>query len=321
MAQNVTGGYGSYANYGFEATYGAGAVSARTFGHGNVLTITNKNNMEKIFGLGNRNATATIAKKFEGSAGMEFLLSYGSFFRAVLGKVTDTSSTIHTYEEQNTIPSFSIDTGTELGDDDMVQELKGCKVKTCTLTSAIGEPVKVKLECPFKTLALATSGIGSQVAPVEDVYTFAHGTLQLPSGSSIANVQNFELTIENDIEMLWGLGSRLATAGTEKKREYNLKMSIVISDVTTFYTKFLGASGGPAVGTPAETATLIMTFTNGGAGSDLRSIVINLANVSLDTDDMKFDINEVVKEDVGGHARSCTSIVWTNNTAVDAGNP
>ena len=79
MAQNYVSGYASYVNYGYELTYGAGAVSARTFGHGTKITHTRRNNMERLYGLGARNATTTIAKKYEGSASVEFVLSNGSF--------------------------------------------------------------------------------------------------------------------------------------------------------------------------------------------------------------------------------------------------
>jgi len=323
MAQTPTGGYGAYVNYGYEASYGAGAVSARTFGAGNKLSVSRKNSMEKIYGLGNRNAVAAVALKYAGTASVDFVLCNGSFWRAVLGSVADGGATpyTHTYTEADEIPSFAIDTGVELGGDDAVTELKGCKIMSCTLTAAVGETVKVKLECPYKTETLSTSGIGSQVAETEVPFTFAQGTLEFPSGTTIANVQNVELTINNDLEMLYGLGSRLATAGVEKKREYSVKMTAAFTDVTNFLTDFLGASGGPLAGTPAAVATLVLTFTNGGAGADERSFVITLANLYLDDESLPKDVNEVVKEDVTGFALSGTSVVYSNNTASDDDTP
>jgi hypothetical protein len=320
MAQNPTSGYGSYVNYGFENTYGTASTGTRTFGHGVKITHDRKNTMERLYGLGSRNAAATIAKKFEGTADVEFILSNGSFFRAVLGDVADAGSGpyTHTYTETNVIPSFSILSGTEIGTNDEVTALLGCKVNTMTMTSAVGEAVKVRLNCLYQNETLATSGISSQVAETELPFTFASGTLSL--GGTIGNVQSIELTVNNTIEGLWGLGSRLKTAEIEKIREYNFSMSVAFSNVADLLQKFYGNATGPATGTPVSVAC-VLTFTNGESGTDERSIVLTFANLYIDTEKLPKDVNEIIKEDVTGWTHSCTSIVYTNNTAVDEGNP
>jgi hypothetical protein len=65
----------------------------------------------------------------------------------------------------------------------------------------------------------------------------------------------------------------------------------------------------------------VLTLTNGAATTSLRSIVITLANIYFDGHDTSRDVGELVKEDLTGHALSCTSIVWTNNTALDNATP
>ena len=320
---NVSGAY-SYVNYGYEATYGAGAVSARTFGHGVKVTTTRRNNMERIHSLGARNAQATAALKYEGTTSVEFVMANASFFRAVLGAVADLGAGpyTHTYTEANTLPSFAIDTGTELGTADEVTELKGCMANTCTLTSTTGETIKVRLECPYQNETLATTGIGSQVTETFDVFTFAHGSLQLPSGSTIGEVQSFELTMNNNLESVYGLGARQLVSQVAKIRQYDIRMTVTFKDVTQLLEKFYGDTTGPTtVNTPAAQATLILTFTNGLATTNLRSIVMTFANIYLNEDTLPKDVNEVIKEDVTGWAHSCTSVVWSNNTAVDIGNP
>jgi hypothetical protein len=324
MAQNQVAGWAGYVNYGYEATYGAGAVSARVFGHGTKCSFTRKNNMERIHSLGYRNAQTTTALKYEGSASVEFIMSNASFFRAVLGSVADggVGPYTHTYSEANTPASFAIDTGTELGTNDEVTELKGCMVQTCTLTSSVGETIKVRLECPYQTETLATTGIGSQVAETFDVFNFAHGTLELPTGSTIADVQSFELTMNNNLEQIWGLGSRLLTGQVAKIRQYDMRISAVFRDVSTLLQKFYGDAAGPLTpNTPVAQATLKLTFSNGLLTTNLRSIVLTFANIYLNEDTLPKDVNEVIKEDVSGWGLSCSSIVWSNNTATDAGTP
>ena len=58
-----------------------------------------------------------------------------------------------------------------------------------------------------------------------------------------------------------------------------------------------------------------LTFTNSGAGALLESIVLLFANVYFDEETLPQSVNEVIKEDITGHALSCTSVVWTNDSA------
>lgn len=323
MAQTPTGGWGNYVNWGFESSFGAGAVSARTFGQGVKLSIDRSNNLERIYSVGSRNASATVAKKYEGSATAEFILSNATFLRAVLGAVADAGAGpyTHTYTEANTLPSFAIDTGAELGTTDEVVELKGCIVKTCMISAVVDEVVRVKLDLLYNNETLATSGIGSQVAETFEPFMFAQGFLEIPDGTTLAYIQNFELTIDNSVEFIWGLGSRFATAQVAKQRAYNFRMTVVASDPQIYLQTFYGASGGPHTSTPAAKATLVLNFTNGLTSTNERSIIMTFANAYYETHGQVKDINEVYKEEVVGHALSCTSIVWTNNTAADNATP
>lgn len=337
MTQTPSSGALSYVNYGFESTYGTVAGSfPRPFGQGTKISINRRNNMERIFGLGARNASANVAKKYEGTATVDFLLGAGqtaiahggaSWLRAVLGAVPTDAGVgpyTHTYAESNTITSFSIANATELGDADYVSALIGCKVQSCKLTAAVDEVARVTLECPYRTETLATTGIGSVVTPTEEPLTFAQGTLSV-AGTTVGYVQSVDLTITNNVEMIWGLGSRYSTAGPAKTRTYDFKMSVVFSNVALLLEKFFGKAASIdaddlATLNPAGVAC-VLTFTNGGASTALRSIVLTFANLYLNEHSLPLDVNEVVKEDVGGYALSCTNIVVTNNQATDVASP
>lgn len=337
MAQSVTSGAFSYTNYGFESTEGTVAGSfPRSFGHGTKLSISRKNNMEKIYGLGARNATANVAKKYEGTASVEFLLGAGddhigdggaSWLRAVLGAVPTDAGVgpyTHTYAESNTLQSFSIANATENGTNDYVSALIGCKVNSCNITAAVDEVAKVKLECLYRTETLTTSGIGSAVTPTETPLTFAQGVLTV-AGTTVGYVQSIDLTIQNNIEMVWGLGSRYSTASVGKTRAYDIKMTVAFSDITLLLEKFYGKAA-PIAATDLATlnpagVALVLTFDNGAATTANRKIVFTFANFYLNEHSLPLDVNEVVKEDVSGYALSCTSIVVTNNMATDVASP
>lgn len=328
MAQDVKSGAFSYVNFGFESVYGTVAGSfPRTFGQGTKISISRKNNMERTFGLGARNAAANNAKKYEGTASIDFVLSMGSFIRAVLGSApvdAGSSPYTHTFSESNTLQSFSVNNAVELGTNDYVSSLIGVKVNSATITSAVDELAKVRLECVYRTETLATTGISSAVAQTEEPFSFAYGTLSV-AGTPIGFVQSVELTVTNNVEMVWGLGSRYSTAGAEKTRTYDFRMTVAFSDITLLLEKFFGTAS-PISASALTTlnpvgVACVLAFNNGLAGADTRSIVFTFANLFLNEETLPLDVNEVVKEDVTGWALSCSSIVWTNNTAVDSATP
>lgn len=335
--QTPTSGAFSYANYGFETTYGTVAGSfPRPFGHGTKVSIARKNNMERIHSLGARNATANVAKKYEGTATIEFLLGAGmttlahggaSWLRAVLGAVpvdAGVDPTTHTYSESNTLTSFSVEAGTELGTADAYSTLIGCKVNSCTITAAVDEVASVRLECPYRTETLSTTLANAVVTPTEEPLTFAQGTLSV-AGTTVGYVQSFEMTITNNVEMLWGLGSRYSTAGPEKTRTYDIRMTVAFSNVVLLLEKFFGqaapiAATNLATLNPAGVAC-VLTFDNGLATTYSRKIVFTFANLYLNEHTLPLNVDEVLKEDVSGWALSCTSIVVTNNQATDVASP
>jgi hypothetical protein len=337
MAQTVASGAFAYCNYGFETTEGTVAASMpRPFGNGVKITIDRKNNMEKIYGLGARNATANVAKKFEGSATIDFELGAGnalisdggaSWLRAAMGAIpTDGGATpyTHTYAESNTLAAMSISAGVELGTNDAVTSLIGAKVASMKINSAVNEVATVTLTCPYRTETLANSGISTQVAPNETPLTFAQGVLQV-NGTTVGYVQSIELTLTNNVDLIWGLGSRYATASTQKTRVYDVKMSVVFSDTALLLEKFFGKAASIAATdlatlNPAGVA-LVLTFDNGLATSNQRAVIFTFANFYIDAHSLPLSVDDVIKEDVTGHALSCTSVVVKNAQATDVASP
>jgi len=325
MAQNFVAGSSAVLLYGYETTFGTEVTGTNPFGAGVDLSISRKNNLEKVYGVGSRNATTTVAKQYEGSLSLNFALANGNFFFGILGTTpTDSPSGdlyTHTYVEDNTtfnVPSFSVDNSIEMGTNDMVSTYVSCKINSATISANVNDIVKVSLDTIYKTETLATSTKFTNVAETEGVFTFANGTIEIPDGTTIAAVQSFEMTMTNNLEYLWGVGSRLATAGVEKQRDYAFKISAAFNNITTLLTYFLDGTDSataPDASTPTKQATLILTFTNGAASPNTESIVMTFADIWFDDESLPQNVNDIVKEDVTGHALSCTSVVWTNNTA------
>lgn len=316
MAAFPIPGARSYIQFYWESTYKTKATGTYlAFGVGQKISVSRKNNMEKVYGLGSRNATNLVPKQYEGSCTVDFVMASPWWIRAVTGAApvkTGGGPYTYTYSESNTVGSFTIENGFDL-DTDRAIFLDGCKVNTCTITGAVNELAKVRLDCVYATEEKSDS-LTAISAEAEEPFVFSQGSLQYPSGTTLADVQSCEVTITNNNENVFGLGSRFNTNQVPKQRDYSIRCTLAFEDPTKILDLFYGATGAPAA-TVAEQATLILTFTNGLGTTYLRSITFNFANLKIDEETLPQDPNEVIKEDVVIQARTLTSIVGINNTS------
>lgn len=308
-------GWGAYAQYKYESSYAtAGSPTTIPFGQGVSITTNRKNNMSRVYGIGNRNAQDVVAGKFEGNASIEFTMSNGWFLYGLLGSPAVTTSGAvftHEYKEANPQVSFTVENGVNL-DTDSVSALKGCVISSATLTAAVGEAVKVKLECPYadevETTTLATSPVAEQWP--SEPFTFAGGTLGI-AGTTYADIQSVELSVNPNTELIWGIGDRRAKSAVGKSREYSLKATMAFQDASKFLEKVWGNGAGPLSGaTPACSAYATLTFTNNGAGSGAKTMVFNIGSIYFDEHSLPQNPNDVLKEDVSMHALYIGSVTF-----------
>lgn len=244
-------------------------------------------------------------------------MSNAYWLLGVLGANADAGTTgayTHTYTEADLVPSFSVKTSFELGTTDFISTLVGCKCESATITAAVDEAVKFSLDCSYRYENLGTTKISNN-ADVEPVFTFAHGSIEMPDGTKIAAVQSFELTINNSSESVYGVGSRFKTANVAKQREYNFNITAAFNDPAALLNYFMNGTNtatAPDAGSGTEIATLELTFTN----DDGDILDINLTGVHLNEETLPQNIGEVVKEDVTGWARGCTNIIYTNDVEI-----
>ena len=326
MAQTYIGGGGSVCLYAFEDMDGwALAPASHTksdetympFGQGVDVTITRNNNSERVFGVGARNATATVNKQYGGTFTVNGMVSNAYWLLGVLGENADGGTTgayTHTYTEANILPSFTMTTSFELGTTDFASDLIGCVVNECTISAAVNEALKFSLDGIYRYENLGTTKLVDN-PDVEPIFTFAHGSIEMPDGTSIAAIQTFELTIVNNAEGVYGVGSRFMTGVVAKNREYNFSFTAAFNNYTSLLTYFMNGTAvatAPDAGSGTEIATLELTFTN----DDGDILDINLTGVHLSEETLPQNPTEVIKEDVTGWARACTNIVYTNDIEV-----
>ena len=152
------------------------------------------NSAERIVGVGARNATASINKQYDGKISVEGSLSNAYWLLGVLGANADSGSVgayTHTYTETDIVPSFSVKTSFELGTTDFLSTLVGVKCESATITAEVDEAVKFSLDCSYRYENLTETVIADN-PDIEPIFTFAHGSIEMPDGTIIAAVQNFE---------------------------------------------------------------------------------------------------------------------------------
>ncbi len=221
MADFSITGSSAYIQYGKEGTYGSLAAATTTaFGHNQKITVDRNMNTTPVFGLGSPYATKSVSGKFEGKLTVNFDLASTYFLEIVMGACNDAGAGpyTHTYTDNAgyTVSSFSVENGLDLDQDNLFKYL-GCVVDTCELTCRIGEAVKVVLNAFYANETKATTGLdATPAADAEDILMFSEGSLQLPSGTTLARVQGITLRIVKNAEVVYGIGSRAGTKAVWK---------------------------------------------------------------------------------------------------------
>lgn len=255
----MTLGIGSSARlaYGYEASFGAGGTTDKAFGGNAKLTeFSANNNATMYYEVGSRVARRSVALRFEGSWGVDAILSNSDWINAVLWSTDGTVGT--------DIKSLVIDVGFN-ATDRVLRTLKGAVVTEFTMSTRVNEPVSITYRGLYATEEL-TNPI-EDVTPVlesTDLYTFAGATVSL-AGSQLSKVQNAEITFRTNNELVYEVGTRIAGATIPKAFEISGRFSAVAqTDDIPMYVLGLGAlAGTPETDSNITDLTFQLQFTNG----------------------------------------------------------
>lgn len=286
--------------YGEEVTYGSapGAVD-QDFGIIRSASPRINNNIDTYHGIGaGRNATqAKAAGLLDTGINVSFLLLTGAPFEYILGAVSGsgTGGDPYIYAEADTVPSLTIEDGFNLSTDQVLRYL-GSVCKRAVIRCRLGEPVQIDMEFdsqkPTKSATLQ-----SVTVPTTACYEFVHGTLELPTATTLAQVQEVEITIENGGGRYGGIGSRFGTVYVGA-RKYTATAKIMLTDGTSIEDTMGGASACSA-GTPAKNATMKLNLTDGS-----RYIYIVLTDVWSDSWEAPQELEKPIEETVSFKALS-----------------
>jgi len=228
--------------------------------------------------------------------------------------LTGTGPYIHVFTEMNTAPSITIQNSFDLSSDQKLL-YRGCVNTGTTITCAVNEVVGLKMDYDYANETLSQTTYVPQTAETEEIYSFAHGALKKyvsNAWTTLAVVQNCEISINPNAEVLYGLGSRTGVERVGKQFEYDISASMMFQDVASLTElMYTGAASSTAPGNIAPIA-LELDIDNGLTGvSTKRACVIQLAGVKIDTNSLPQDPTAVIMEDVSMKATNMT--VWGYN--------
>lgn len=272
----------------------SGDANWKVFGHDLRMATSFRNGLKKGWGLGGRQATRLDETTFEAVASLEYKMSNPWWLRLLFGNAPTTTGAVSPYSHYyldtanenaggavvlpNSIPAFTIQQDIDLAVDSS-RLLQGAFMESVNISAAVGGEVDVRATCPFRYITKGAGAPNVQVADAFSIFTFAHGALKLPTGNTLADVQNATLDISNKTAMGKGLGSRFGTRFDVTTLEVGITAGMYFVADADILDYMLGSATVPTA--PVST-TLDLVFDNGQAGTAQRQISFKFAGVKLD---------------------------------------
>jgi len=297
--------------YGWETgfTSGSGSVD-KSFGRGQRVTnATVRENPEIIYELGSRFASTVAFKQFEGSLSLEWIMSNPWFFKGLMGVATTTSGTpfpqsTHSFTKTSgSIPSMEVDVGFVASSGAITRKMMGAVVNSVTLTGAINDVVRVRAECPYYREPSVTLSYGTPTVDTFAPVTFCNASLII-GGNIIAEVQSFELTVGNNIQPIFGLGSCFAQGAIPTQFDAVGRMSVTMKDAS-----FLGLLR-------TEVTSGVLYLNNGQTSNSMVTLTIGLNGLNFGEHSVNYQPNQIVIENMPIAIRDIPSIIAINGTNV-----
>lgn len=301
----------TYSKYGNETTFSTLASSlTRVFGleqkitnvgiNQNQFNVTdlNSNTVQK-FGYGN----------FEGTFDVDFILSNPWFLDLIFGTPAVTGAGPYTYTYPTTIPkavtSFSAEIGSTLESANVQRQALGAIVNNLRMGARLNEAVRCTLSNKYAKENTPGTTIDSN-PPTDSLqfpFTFEHASIELPSGSVLAEVQSFELAVNPNQNFIYGMNSKNPVGAWRGLTEITGRVNLTTKDAT-WLTNVLARS---------EQATVKFVFDNGQASTSQKKLTMAFNGVGLNTHSISYNPNELILQDVPLVMRNVNSIVAINN--------
>lgn len=274
-----------YAQVGWESTFGGGASNTQLFGKDQKISgLEWSNNMQALPQLYTPEIKDFLYSKNSGGCTVDYVLSnpfqFTSIFHEPISEVLASGITTRTWDSDpannsniRLLKSLHLELGFGATSANVVRNAKGAVTQSMNFKTSIDSPVSVTqqliwgLEDNIGTTMEASVPTDAGFTP----YNFSHSTVELPDDTVIATVQDLDLTYNINSELLYGLGSPNSQDAYRQLFEVTGKVNLAFRDATHLQQ----------VRDRADLADMELIFTNGLAGTDLRSITMTFTGVGL----------------------------------------
>lgn len=316
MAVYNYAGVSTNALIGVETTYGTAATADKNIGFIQSFNMTDRNSIERVHAVGARNAQALVPKIYEVTGSVEYVYQNGRLLAYAVGTDTDSGAGdpyTHTLAEADALSSFTAKV-THDASTDFVRTYTGCVVNSIRLSGDMNAPLKCSADLLAQSLTIAQSGGGTYTPDTTTVQAPQFGSVKIGAEASeeaILQVQNFEWTLNNNIEMVGAVGNRLRQAAVPKNRTYDLRLSAAMTidsggSTQDAYEQISYLLGSTTPQTTLTEKSLIIQFTNGGTPE--RSITIDMDGFVYDEATVNAPVDGIVTVDLTGMAKSLDTV-------------
>ena len=302
-------GVDSWVLYTTETTYGT-PVSTTTSNWSYIQSFnpTIKNNMIATRGFVGTSDDARAVSKFspgqlDVSWSMDIIPNNWQFLEYVLGSATTVGATT-TYETIDKPSSFTLTHNIDNDTTDRQETYAGNVINTFTLKGSVGEAVSINMAGVSSLVSYDSSTKANVANATNDVWTFQHGALNI-DGAVSNIIDSVELTVGNNWETKFGLGSRLVQTAIPKARDVSMKFTVKYLD-DTLYAQLLGATTPLGTGSPTAVASATLVFTNGN-----KVLTFTLSNGFIEEFTQTNNLNDLIGEDFTLNSKAI-GIVWDN---------
>ena len=241
------------------------------------------------------------------------MLSTPWFLKAILNNVASTVATpdSHTFKPSKEIEPFTMEIGMDLPVEDQVRTMLGCVCRSLAIRGSIGENVRCTADVMFgKEGAVDTTFDATDAVSDTDgfiPYTFEHGSVELPGGTVLAEVQSIDLNMASNAELLYGHGSPTAVNARRGITEITGRVNMTMRDNTAW----------GYVNARSDILSLNLKYTNGMNGDAERSILFALTGISIAEHSIgTLESGEAIFQDFDFQAKNITATAKNNTAAV-----
>ena len=315
------GGEVSYLKFGYEDVFKTEVNANKAFGTDAVIrSLDVRNNIKRLHSLGYKDATRFIANRFEGALGIEFSISDPWFLKGVLGGLTTSGGAVashYFYGSTSSPPSMTIINGIDMQGvtSNAIRKYLGCIVSEARISIAEGdEPARCSLTILYANEVKTHAGLSGALATTDMEYPWTYGDFEYPAGTSVANTESVELTINNNGALKWGLGSRIASRRDYRERTFDISTTNYFDDPATYLEKTYGQTTGPMSSLVSGETGCNIILSNGLTSTELRRIIMYVSGAIIDHHSLPQAVESEFMETVDIFGKSL-AIAVTNNTA------